>query len=148
MKRVLVCDDDPGIRELLGVTLEDEYEVVFATNGREGFEAIRDDRRIDGVVLDVMMPEMDGFEVLRRVRTGEATEHTAVVMLTARVAEDDYLHGYRYGADAYLSKPFDPEALLEVVREVLGRSPEERAKIREEEASRAALLRQIERGFD
>jgi DNA-binding response OmpR family regulator len=148
VKRVLVCDDDPGIRELLGVTLEDEYEVSFATNGREGFEALRNDPSIAGVVLDVMMPEMDGFEVLRRVRTLEATQKVAVVMLTARVGEDDYLHGYRFGADAYLSKPFDPDALLDTLGEVLGRTPEQREKIREEEASKAALLRQLERRFE
>ncbi|HEX9887975.1 MAG TPA: response regulator [Nitriliruptorales bacterium] len=148
MKRVLVCDDDRGIRELLRVTLEDEYEVVFASNGREAYDAIFQDRSIAGVVLDVMMPEMDGFEVLRRVRTEPATLDMAIVMLTARVAEDDYLHGYRYGADAYLSKPFDPEELLVALREVLARTPQQRAKIRNAEASKAALLRQLDRRPD
>jgi len=148
VKRVLVCDDDRGIRELLRVTLEDEYEVVFASNGREAYDAIFQDRSIAGVVLDVMMPEMDGFEVLRRVRTEPATLDMAIVMLTARVAEDDYLHGYRYGADAYLSKPFDPEELLVALREVLARTPQQRAKIRNAEASKAALLRQLDRRPD
>lgn len=148
MKRVLVVDDDPGIRGLLEVTLSEEYEVVMAADGAEGYETIRNDPQIDGVVLDVMMPEMDGFEVLRRVRSQAELEDTAIIMLTARVAEDDYLHGYRYGADAYLSKPFDPDDLLDVLRETLGRTPEDRARIREEEASKAALLRQLERRFD
>ncbi len=147
MAKVIVCDDDPGIRELLEVTLEDDYDVVVASNGREVLEVLAEHPDTGCLVLDVMMPEMDGMEALRRIRQGEESADVGVIMLTARTGEDDHMNAFGFGADAYLTKPFDPDELLATIATTLGRTPEERAAVRAEERSKAALLRQLERRF-
>lgn len=147
MARVLVCDDDANIRELVAVTLGGTHEVSTVENGAEVLTVLESEWSPDVLVLDVMMPEMDGFETLERVRRAQGHASVGVVMLTARVGEDDYLRGWAEGADAYLSKPFDPELLERTIDEVLARSGERRAAVREEERAKATLLRQLEQRF-
>ena len=143
--RILVVDDDPGVRGVVELAL-DAYELYFAEDGMEALE-ILDRQQVDVVVMDVMMPRLDGIETLRRMRLDDKMTDVPVVMLTARVGEDDHLRGYQAGADAYVTKPFDPDDLVDVVEEVRGRTTEMRKQFRESEKAKAALLRQVERRF-
>lgn len=145
MARILVVDDDPGVRDVIELAL-DGYELFFAEDGLEALEVL-ERQQVDLVVLDVMMPRLDGVETLRRIRLGETTGDLPVVMLTARVGEDDHMRGYQAGADAYLTKPFDPDDLVATVEEVRTRTPEARERFRENEKAKAALLRQVEHRF-
>lgn len=145
MARILVVDDDPGVRGVIELAL-DGYELFFAEDGLEALDVL-EHQKVDAVVLDVMMPRLDGVETLRRIRLGETTGDLPVVMLTARVGEDDHMRGYQAGADAYVTKPFDPDDLVAVVEEVRTRTPEARQRFRENEKAKAALLRQVERRF-
>jgi two-component system response regulator MprA len=116
--RLLVVDDDPDVRESLQRSLEFEgYDVGTATCGATALEAVAGDRRPDLVILDVMMPGVDGLETCRRIRaTGE---RLPVLMLTARDALGDRVTGLDAGADDYLVKPFALEELLARVRALL-----------------------------
>lgn len=148
MPSVLVCDDDPGIRGLLEMALSGPHKVHVTSHGAEALSTLREGTpRVDVLILDIMMPGLDGFEVLRRVRADPDHGDLPVILLTARVAEEDYLRGYRIGADAYVSKPFEIDVLLETISAVLARPAEERHRIREDERAKAALLRQLERRF-
>lgn len=115
-KRVLVVDDDRVIQQLLEVNLELEgYEVVAtASDGKEALEKIRE-LKPDLVILDIMMPKMDGLEVCRRLRADPKLADIPVVLLSARAQDMDIREGLELGASAYLTKPFDPVELLEVV---------------------------------
>jgi two-component system OmpR family response regulator len=126
--QVLIVDDDPSIRLLLRTVFELEgWQVHEAADGETGLaEAAR--LQPDGVVLDVMMPGKDGFEVLAELRATEAGRSIAVVMLTAKTASTDILRGTRLGADQYLTKPCDPdEVVARLGFHVLRRQPERRA---------------------
>ena len=118
--RLLVVDDEPNILELLATSLRFAgFEVATATNGRE---ALTEARRLrpDLVVLDVMMPDMDGFSVVRRMR-GEGTT-APVLFLTARDATDDKVTGLTVGGDDYVTKPFSLEEIVARIRAVLRRT--------------------------
>ena len=116
--RLLVVDDDPDVRESLQRSLEFEgYEVGTATCGATALEAVAGDRKPDLVILDVMMPGVDGLETCRRIRA--AGERLPVLMLTARDALGDRVTGLDSGADDYLVKPFALEELLARVRALL-----------------------------
>lgn len=118
--RVLVVDDEPALRESLARSLRFEgYTVATATDGAEALAALPDVRP-DALVLDVMMPRMDGVEVCRRLR--ERGDRTPVLMLTARDAVRDRVRGLDAGADDYLVKPFAYEELLARLRAVLRRA--------------------------
>lgn len=144
MARVLVCDDAPDIRELLTIVLGDEHHIVTASDGRDCLTKLDAEGPFQALVLDVMMPELDGFEVLRQIRLDSRWRNLPVVMLTAKVDESSYMTGYRLGADAYVSKPFDPVDLEEVLGRVLRQSAEERAASRQDELSKARILWQLE----
>lgn len=145
MAIVLVVDDDDSVRELMEVALEGHH-VIGARDGQEALEKLADER-VDAVVLDIMMPRLDGIETLRRMRLDSALREMPVVVLTAKVGEDDHLRGFQAGADAYVTKPFEPDVLAETLDTVLGLTPEERQRRREHEKEKAALLRQLERRF-
>ncbi|MFI6600058.1 response regulator transcription factor [Nonomuraea sp. NPDC050536] len=120
--RVLVVDDDEVIRQLIAVNLTLEgFEVETATDGQDCLERVQEVRP-DVVTLDVMMPCLDGWVTAHRLRTGEATSHIKVVLITARAQDDDRRRGLGIGVDAYLTKPFDPAELIQVVRELAGRT--------------------------
>lgn len=116
---ILAVDDEAEILDLIRFTLRSEgYRVATAVNGREALEQVATSRPAL-VIMDVTMPEMDGFEALRRLKEREATENLPVVMLTARSEEADILAGWLRGADLYLTKPFDPFELLAHINRVL-----------------------------
>jgi phosphate regulon transcriptional regulator PhoB len=120
--RVLVVEDEPDIRDLLAFHLErDGYQVTRATTGREALRQLRA-APPDLVILDLMLPELDGLEVCRRLRADPATAALPVIMLTAKGDEVDRVVGLEMGADDYVVKPFSPKEMLARVRAVLRRA--------------------------
>jgi len=119
-KRVLVVDDDRVIQQLLEVNLELEgYEVVgTASDGREALDKIAK-LKPDLVILDIMMPKMDGMAVCRHLKADPETAKIPVILLSARAQDMDIRDGLDIGANAYLTKPFDPVELIDVVARLL-----------------------------
>ncbi|WP_091078660.1 response regulator transcription factor [Micromonospora nigra] len=118
--RLLVVEDDPNILELLSASLRFAgFDVATATSGSAALHAAKD-HRPDLVVLDVMLPDLDGFEVIRMLREGGT--RTPVVFLTARDATDDKIRGLTLGGDDYVTKPFSLEELTARIRAVLRRT--------------------------
>jgi DNA-binding response OmpR family regulator len=119
-KRILAVDDELVTARLMQYHLERAgYQVTLAHDGEEALAKVGESRP-DIIILDVMMPKLDGFEVLRRLKDDPQTEPIPVIMLTAKSESEDALQGYDSGAQWYLSKPFEPEVLLAYVRNVLG----------------------------
>jgi DNA-binding response OmpR family regulator len=117
---VLVVDDDVVIRQLVVVNLELEgFEVYTAVDGAECLQRLREIRP-HIVTLDIMMPRVDGWEVAARMRSDPTLAHIKVIMLSARAQEADLKRGARLGVDYYLTKPFDPDELVGVVRRLAG----------------------------
>ena len=114
---ILVADDSPAVRKMVSARLiADGYEVVEAEDGSEALAAARR-QRFDAIVLDKVMPGMDGFEVVRHLRDEQETKNVPIVMLTGRGGEDDVLDGLELGVNEYMSKPFSPRELsLRVTR--------------------------------
>jgi DNA-binding response OmpR family regulator len=112
---VLVVDDDPDIRAMLGYSLGGEFNVRFASGGREAIEALATQPPV-AMVLDVMMPDVDGYDVLEARRERGLAPDTHVLMLTAKTDEQDLVRSWALGADAYLSKPTDPELIAAKLR--------------------------------
>jgi DNA-binding response OmpR family regulator len=118
---VLVADDDRDILQLVSFRLERaDYEVVQANDGEEALRLVKE-LRPDLVVLDLMMPKLNGYEVIREIRRDEETKAIPVILLTARVQEADVARGFEAGADDYLKKPFSPQELRARVQAILGR---------------------------
>ncbi|MGK7344676.1 MAG: response regulator [Candidatus Nitrospinota bacterium M3_3B_026] len=112
MLKILVVDDDPNIALLIQMTLSrnPEYNITTVHSGEQALELIEEDPP-DLVLLDVMMPGIDGFEVCRRIKENEKTKFVPVIMITARREMGDKLHGMGLGANDYITKPFNPEEL-------------------------------------
>ena len=124
MARILAVDDEPNIVRLIQVNLERMgYQVETANNGVQALEKIRASRP-DLVVSDVMMPEMDGFELLSTIRRDATLEDLPVIMLTAKAQDRNVMEGYQRGADMYLTKPFNPLELISFVKRILQSSNE------------------------
>lgn len=120
-KRVLIVDDEPNILVPLEFLMKREgYEVRCAHDGEEGLQAVRE-WCPDLVLLDVMMPRRDGFEVCQAIRADPLLASVRVVMLTAKGRDADVAKGLALGADAYLTKPFATQDLVQRVRELLER---------------------------
>jgi DNA-binding response OmpR family regulator len=109
--KVLIAEDDPDSRELLGWMLQKlGYQVVVTTNGKEAWDTYRKGRfRI--VISDVLMPEIDGLELCRRIRLHKQSKYTYIIVITALIGKKDYLEGMDAGADDFVTKPFDPDEL-------------------------------------
>ena len=122
-KKILIVDDEVHLRTLLHQTLEeleDEgVELHMATNGEEAIAAI-ESMQPELVLLDVMMPKLSGFDVCERAKRGLGLTNVYIVLLTAKGQEFDRQRGIDVGADLYMTKPFDPDALLMKARAVLG----------------------------
>jgi two-component system, OmpR family, response regulator MprA len=134
--RVLVVDDDPDVRRLCGINLVwDGHEIIEAGGGAEGLALISSEAP-DAVLLDVMMPNIDGIEALRRIRQSEETSDIPVVLISARVGIEDQIEGWAAGADGYITKPFAPSDLtgaLDGARKLdpIERRAEREARLRE-----------------
>ena len=119
---MLVVDDDDVIRQLITVNLELEgFDVIPAVDGQDALDKVKD-AQPDVVTLDVMMPRVDGWEAAARLREDPETSHIKVILLSARAQESDIQRGERIGVDAYLTKPFDPDELIDVVRRLVDAS--------------------------
>mgnify|MGYP000150226417 CR=1 FL=1 len=114
-KRVLVCDDERPIVRLIQINLERQgHTVTCAYNGVEAINKLSE-QEFDLVLLDVVMPLLDGFEVLKWIRKQPAMAELAVIMLSVRDKDADVLEGYQQGADMYLTKPFNPAQLFSLL---------------------------------
>lgn len=122
-KKIVIIDDEPHIRALLEQTLEDfedeDVEILTAKNGEEGLELIEEEHP-DLVFLDVMMPKKNGFDVCQTVKKDWAFDDVYIIMLTAKGQEFDKKKGLEVGTDTYMTKPFDPDEIVEKASEVLG----------------------------
>ena len=117
-KKILAVDDERHIVRLVEVNLQRAgYEVVTAYDGKEALEKVHAEKP-DLVVLDVMMPYMDGFEVLKNLKADPITAEIPVIMLTAKAQDADVFRGWQSGVDCYLTKPFNPMELLAFVKRI------------------------------
>lgn len=117
-RKILTVDDEKHIVRLIQVNLERHgYEVVTAFDGREALQKV-DEERPDLVILDVMMPYMDGFEVLQNLKRNPGTRDIPVIMLTAKAQDADVFKGWQSGVDCYLTKPFNPMELISFVQRI------------------------------
>jgi two-component system alkaline phosphatase synthesis response regulator PhoP len=127
-KKVLVIDDNPTIVELIrhAVNMQGKYSVVVAYDGVQGLERFNAERP-DCVIVDVRMPRMDGYQVVRCLRGDSTSAHTPLIILSAMIEEDDQLTGLLSGVDEYLAKPFKPSVLCATLERVMQITDEERA---------------------
>ncbi len=118
-KKILIIDDEPDILELLVLRLEaNGYEVTSATDGQKGLDKARNENP-DLIILDLMLPSIDGYKVCRMLKFDERFKKIPIVLFTARTQEADMKLGQEVGADAYITKPFEPNILLSKVAELL-----------------------------
>ena len=119
-KRILVVDDEQDIVRLVGLRLKaNGYEVLSANDGQQGLETAQKEKP-DLIILDVMMPKMDGYKVCGLLKKDSRFAKTPIIMFTAKAQDKDKDLGREVGADAYLTKPFDPPVLIAKVKELLG----------------------------
>ena len=125
-KKILIADDQVHIRILLAQTLEDFEDagakLLSAGNGLDAWSMAQSEQP-DLIILDVMMPGLSGFEVCQRIRSDPALSRAHVIILTARGQDEDRERSVRVGANEYITKPFDPDLLIERVADVLGIEP-------------------------
>ncbi|MBN1459297.1 MAG: response regulator [Armatimonadetes bacterium] len=118
-KKIMAVDDERHIVRLIQVNLERAgYQVITAFDGPDALKKVENERP-DVIVLDVMMPKMDGFEVLKRLQANPETRGIPVIMLTAKAQDADVFRGWASGVSAYLTKPFNPLELLTFVKRIL-----------------------------
>ncbi len=118
-KRILVVDDEPSILETIKFHLElSDYDVVSASDGMEALKLARSENP-DLILLDLMLPRMDGYKVCKMLKMDKRYKTIPVVMLTAKAGSIDEAEGYQSGADAYIKKPFDLEELGSVVEDMI-----------------------------
>lgn len=131
--KILLVEDDPNFGDVLRSYLEmNDYEVTLATDGAAGWESFRRGSGFSLCILDVMMPKKDGFTLAKDIR--EKDKEVPIIFLTAKTMKEDVLHGFKIGADDYISKPFNSEELLYRIQAVLKRSqpkPDPKDEVRE-----------------
>jgi DNA-binding response OmpR family regulator len=144
MARILVAEDDADIRHLVTQLLVDEgHEVAAAQDGDLAVDKLLEDLP-DILILDIMMPGLDGYSVLEEMRAVGIDSAIKVMVLTARKSEQDFERSFALGACEHMTKPFDPGELVASVNKLLSLSREEILRHREEERDRAHLLSQLE----
>jgi CheY-like chemotaxis protein/MinD-like ATPase involved in chromosome partitioning or flagellar assembly len=120
-EKILIVDDDVETLRLVGMMLQRQsYQIITASNGSQAI-ALTNSERPDLIVLDIMMPDLDGYEVTREIRSNPKTSHIPILLFTAKSQVDDKVVGYEVGADDYLTKPIHPMELVAHVRSLLGR---------------------------
>jgi len=144
MPSVLIVDDERDIRTIVGLSLEgDGFDVLAVDSGAAALGALETEPP-DAMLVDIMMPGMDGFELLTAMRERGLAPRTRVIIMTCRTSGRDHLRGWELGADDYFTKPFDPAALVARLRELLGTTTDELAQRRTAELEKAALLDRLE----
>jgi DNA-binding response OmpR family regulator len=129
-KKILAVDDEPNILSAVKDTLEDSYQVITAKTGKEALKVI-DAQEPDLVIMDVMMPEMDGFETVKTLRSRRPPSSPPVIFLSAKSSMSDVEQGLKIGGFDYITKPFSPTKLLKKVQDVFERI-ETRKKIQQQ----------------
>jgi len=121
MTSILIIEDESDLREAMRIRLESEgFKTYFAGNAERGLELAREIGP-DLIIMDIILPGgIDGVEATRRLKDDELLKDTPVVMLTVKASDEDKRHGFRIGADAYITKPFDDEELILTIRSLLG----------------------------
>jgi DNA-binding NarL/FixJ family response regulator len=141
--QLLLVDDEPGLREAVQAYLEDSgFTVDVASNAREGLDLARQ-KLPDLVITDIMMPQVDGYQFLKQLREEPQFKTLPIVFLTARGMTADRIQGYNAGCDAYISKPFDPDELVAVVKNLLEKQAATRSGGDDEVHNIADMARQI-----
>jgi len=124
--RILVVDDEIYIVHILDFSLGMEgYEVITALDGEQALEKLKTDKP-DLIVLDIMMPKLDGYEVCKAIKSSPETRHIPVILLSAKGRNVDQKLGFDVGADDYITKPFSPRKLVERINQLLGQAVTER----------------------
>lgn len=119
LKKILIIEDDPEERLILGRELRKEGYIVYESpTGEEGLKVFKEDKP-DLVILDVMLPGIDGWEVLKRIKKGPLSRKVPVMMLTGKSEDKDKIKGYDFGADYYVTKPYNISKLLPVIRSLV-----------------------------
>ncbi|MEX1177005.1 MAG: response regulator [Nitriliruptor sp.] len=140
-RTVLVVDDEPDVLLLCRVNLEFEgYRVLEAGDGEQALARLAEELP-DVVLLDVMMPKLDGWAVLERIKADPRTAEIPVVMLTAKVQDHDQVRGWSSGAAEYITKPFSPLSLSQVVQDVIDTDPDEEERRRRHVLDKLEILR-------
>lgn len=147
--RLLIIEDNRDIAAYIGAHFANKYAVAYAKNGKQGLEKALD-LVPDLIITDLMMPGMDGLEVCRQVRRNEITDHIPIIVVTAKITEEERIKGLEAGADAYLSKPFNPDELHTRVEKLLERHHHLREKFsndNETDTDKKQILTDAERRF-
>ena len=141
MKTVLIVDDAEDVRDLVSALLRaDGFAVETAPGGPEALQLLEENTKVDLVLLDVQMPEMDGWTTLQRMRQHADTSRAPVVLCTVKQHATDLARAWSLGADGYITKPFQIADLLAEISYVLNRTPEQRAVLLEHRRSRVTEL--------
>lgn len=120
-KKILIMEDEPDALMMLSMALKSAGYVVFgAPDGEEGLKIFREEKP-DMVILDVVMPRMDGWEVLQRIKAGLKSKRVPVIMLTGKSEDEDKIKGYDHGADFYVTKPYSIQKLLPIIRDFIAK---------------------------
>jgi DNA-binding response OmpR family regulator len=119
-KKILVVDDEQDLVELIKMRLETNgYEVIVAYDGQQGLDKAKK-QSPDLIILDLMIPKLDGYKICRMLKFDEKYKKIPIILFTARAQESDKKMGEEVGADAYITKPFEPKLLLEKIEELIG----------------------------
>jgi len=119
-KRILVVDDEVQLVEMVKIRLEaNGYEILSAYDGQEALDKARKEKP-DLIVLDLMLPKLDGYKVCRMIKFDDRYKNIPIILFSARAQESDKEMGIQVGADAYITKPFEPKVLLSKIKELLG----------------------------
>ncbi len=120
-KRILIVEDEESLLKLESILLTSKgYEVKGVSNGQAALDAVAEEHP-DLILLDIMLPEVDGFEVCRRIKNDDQTRHIPVIMLTAKKSREDMARGEKVGADWYITKPFKSAMVIETIQRFLSR---------------------------
>lgn len=121
-KKILVIDDESSLVDMLSIRLEvNNYQVITACDGQEGLDKARNELP-DLIILDLMLPNLDGYQVCRALKFDEKYKQIPIIIFTARAQESDIKAGQEAGADAYITKPFEPDILLGKVSQLIEKS--------------------------
>jgi ligand-binding sensor domain-containing protein/signal transduction histidine kinase/DNA-binding response OmpR family regulator len=137
--KILIVEDNVDLLQFLAGMFEEKYDVDIVKNGREAFEKM-EKALPDLIISDLMMPEMDGIELCRSIKSNLLTSHIPVVLLTAKSGEENVLKGYELGADAYIEKPFNPEALLLLAKNLLNTRDNNRRRFKESVTANIGII--------